>query len=174
MINQHAIFQRRKQRRQTHQADHLTIPLEQELSQNVYNTASGAFQAASVSLAQMIRVVRSNEINEITPAHCSTMEAAFPTMLQALKVCITALNGPDLAADMRPYTIIVRLSTLYRTVIGAQRLVKNVYGQCRSGHPESDPTGSYWHLRTCLRDIVRDYQRLASQLPQEQDISAIA
>jgi hypothetical protein len=174
MINQQTFFQRRRQRH-LRQANQLTIPLEQEPASNVHDEQYRTLRALDKPLAQAIQTVR-HEVYAITHEHCGTMVRAFQELVHAVQQCMSALESLNLPADMRPYHIRIQLSGWHRILIGAQILVHNVRGQCRYGCLATDPTGSYWHLRTCLHDVVRDYQRLIGQLTQEEQqyTSAIA
>jgi hypothetical protein len=165
MISQKALIQRRRQRRKR-QVDQLTIPIEQELSRSLHYQQYLALSALHEPIAGAIQAMR-HEVYDITEAHCDTIVAAFQELLLAVRNCISVLDGPDLAAEKRPYLLIMKLSTLHRALIEVQVTVGNVRGQCRYGRLASDPTGSYWQLRSSLRDVVRDYQSLLVLLKQE-------
>jgi hypothetical protein len=162
MISQQALVQRQRQRRKR-QGDHLTIPLEQELSRNLHYEQYLALWALRQPVASAIQAMR-YEVYGITDEHCDVIVATFQELLLAVRTCITVLNGPDLPVENSPYPLIMKLGALHRTLIDAQVVVGNVRGQCRCGRLTNDPTGSYWHLRICLRDVERNYQSLLNQL----------
>jgi hypothetical protein len=162
MISQQALVQRRRQRRKR-QVDHLTIPLEQELSRNLHDEQYLALWTLRQPIACAVQAMR-YEVYDITDEHCNVIVAAFQELQLAVRTCITVLNGPDLPVENRPYPLIMKLGALHRTLIDAQVVVGNVRGQCRCGRLTNDPTGSYWHLRMYLRDVVKAYQSLLNQL----------
>ncbi len=168
MIAQQFIQQRQRQRRQRrkHRDDQLTLPMEQELSRSLHSEQYLVLSTLREPLVQAIHAVQ-DEVYDIMDEHCDTVVGAFQDLLQAVRNCITVLTGPDLPAEMRPYPLLVKLSALHRTLIDAQVMVGNVRGQCQCGRLATDPTGSYWHLRTYVRDVVRDYRSLLSLLQQE-------
>jgi hypothetical protein len=168
MITQQALMQQRQRRKR--QADQLTIPLEQELSRSLHSEQYHALSVLREPIAQAIHAMR-YEAYDITDGHCDVIVTAFQELLLAVKSCMAVFNSPDISAELRPYALVMKLSALHRILIDAQVMVGNVRGQCRYGRLATDPTGSYWHLRTCLRDVVRDYQSLLSILKQEMAVS---
>ncbi len=164
MISQQTVIQRRQRRKR--QVDQLTIPIEQELSHRLRYEQYLALWALREPLAQALQAMR-DEVYDITDRHCDTMVVAFQELLLAVKNCITRFNGTDLTAEMRPYFLIVKLSALHRILIDAQVLVENVRGQCRCRRLVLDQTGSYWHMRMYLHNVVREYQSLLKLLKQE-------
>jgi hypothetical protein len=169
MISQQTLAQRRRQwrKRQADQANQLTIPIEPERSRNVHQEQYLALCAFHQPIAEAIQTMRS--VYAITDAHCDTLVITFQELLLVVKNCISVLNGPDLVPEMRPYALIMKLTAFHRILIDAQVIARNVRGQCsQSGRLVNDPTSAYWHLRTYLRDVVRDYDRLLSLLKQEQ------
>lgn len=168
MISRQRIDQRRKQRR--HPPDQLTIPMEQERSRQLRYEHSLALWALREPIGRAIRTLQC-EAYEITDEHCDTIVVAFHALQVAVRNCISILNGPDLTAEMRPYPVIMKLSSQHRILIDAQVLVENVRGQCRCGRLVTDPSGSYWHLRTYMFDVLREYQSLLGLLKQEVTVS---
>lgn len=171
MISQQVLIQRLRQRRK-HQVDQLTIPIEQELSRSLHYQQYLALSALHEPIAAAIQAMR-HEVYDITEAHCDTIVVAFQELLRAVGNCISVLSGPDLAAEKRPYPLLMKLSALHRTLIEVQVTVGNVRGQCRYGRLASDPTGSYWQLRSSLRNVARDYQSLLVLLKQEHMSSSL-
>jgi hypothetical protein len=167
MISQHVLIQRRRQRRKR-QVDQFTIPMRQGFSRSLCDQQYLALSALYGPITGAIEVM-CHEIYEITEAHCDTIMAAFQELLPVVRNCISILSGPDWAAEKHPYLLVMKLSALHRTLIEGLVPVANVRGQCRSGHLASDPTGSYWQLRSSVRDAVRGYQNLLLLLTQECD-----
>jgi hypothetical protein len=165
MISQQTLVQRRRQWRKR-QADQFTIPIEQERSRNVHQEQYLALSAFRQPIASTIQAMRS--VYAITDGYCDTLAATFQELLLAVKNCISVLNGPDLAVEMRPYPLVMKLSALHRILIDAQVMTRNVRGQCSQyGRLANDPTGSYWNLRTYVCTVARDYHSLLSLLKQE-------
>jgi hypothetical protein len=160
-------LRRRRAAPHTGPADHLTLPLEQELSRAFCQEHYLVLTTLDEPLAQAIQAMRS-EVYDITSKHCDTIVAAFHTLQQAVHTCISVFDGPDLSAVVRPYQLIVKLSALYRVLAEAQVLVRSVRGQCLCGCLATDPTGAYWHLRQYLRTVVADYRSLLDLLGSKQ------
>lgn len=173
MTGQSVFRQRDRQQqthKQTHKAGQLSLPMEQEMAQTLHHEQYLALWVIREPVTQAIQAVR-YEIYAITDEHCDTIAAALRELLLAVRTCISVLSGPALSVEMRPYALVMRLAALHRVLTETQVTVRNVRGQCRYGRLASDPTGSYWHLRTSLHDVMRDYQSILCLLKQASSVS---
>lgn len=171
MISQQVLRERRRQRRKR-QVDQLTLSIEQELSRSLHYEQYLALSALQESIAGAVQAMH-HEVDALTEQHCETMVAAFQELLHVIRNCIFVLNSPDLAVERRPYPLVMKLSALHHMLIDVQVTVGNARGQCRYGRLATDPTGSYWQLRSSVREVVRDYQSLLVLLMQEHTPSSL-
>ncbi|SRR5579883_1047262 len=134
---------------------------EQEFLRTFYGELIDCMKFLREPIAQIFEAMR---LEDFTSDRCDLIEPILQAMRLIVSASITVLSGPVVSAETRPYPLIMHLRLSTQNILGTVTLVRNVRGQCRWNNFANDPTGSYWHLRASLQDVVRDYHCLLALL----------